>query len=397
MNPELSAIRVQIKKEIDGHAAMKDPQKSPLSLPSDPRPVRVIPSAHVVIERRLLTITSKVQFAFVVCVTFALSVTIDHFIADWVQMRIPITTYRRIGPANGPQVFAAGSSELQFALSWDRISQTLGQGIENWGVPGSSPTEWEMSQRAETNTNLMIIGLDVCGLNEQLLCDIRANVVPISQTIHDLSHTHANWQFSKRLLSQYPLVYLRMLFPTAGRSNALLVGARRKLRDLIGLPLTRDDANFLVLRNQPILSFEGSTEKLSDWPPDKVLRRLALVRSEIGGTHSFDGPKKLALQRMLSRAQERGRVILVVLPVSEAYAQEFVTPEVARDFERALSDARSSVPEAESVRLDQVPGLNSDEHYIDFVHLNAAGRRIATEAFLTWLSQHPAERLPVSR
>jgi hypothetical protein len=34
------------------------------------------------------------------------------------------------------------------------------------------------------------------------------------------------------------------------------------------------------------------------------------------------------------------------------------------------------------VRLDQLPALNSDEYYSDFVHLNGPGRQIATDAFL---------------
>jgi hypothetical protein len=111
------------------------------------------------------------------------------------------------------------------------------------------------------------------------------------------------------------------------------------------------------------------------------------MRSENGGRHAFDGPKKLAFERMLLRAQQQGRVIVVVLPVAPVYVREFVTSEVARNFENVLVEAQQVCPEAQFVRLDQLPALNSNDYYIDLVHLNNAGRRIATEAFVNWLRQ----------
>jgi hypothetical protein len=325
-----------------------------------------------------------------------LTVTIDHLIADWTQMRIPLMTYRRIGPTNGPQVFIAGSSDLQFALSWSEVSKALGEGMENWGSAGTTPTEWEISQRwASDNTNLMIIGLSIYDLNENTLCDYKPSVVPITQTIRDLWQSRSRWQFSARSLSQYPMAYLQMLFPTAGRSEAFLVAARRKLRLLTGRPLSGNDANFLVLRNQPVLDFGESNDKLSNWSADKLLRRLDSVRGSFGDAYSFEGPKKLALQRMLGRADKRGGIIVVVLPLSEAYMQALVTPGVAHRFEAALQEVRDSVPEAEFMRLDKVPGLTSNEYFIDFVHLNATGRRVATDDFVAWLKQRPAPQASI--
>jgi hypothetical protein len=103
--------------------------------------------------------------------------------------------------------------------------------------------------------------------------------------------------------------------------------------------------------------------------------------------HVFNGPKKLAFQRMLLRAQRLGRVIVVVLPVSPAYGDGLVTPEVLRDFQDTLVEGQQVCPQAEFVRLDQLPALNSNDYYSDLVHLNGAGRRIATEAFVNWLRQ----------
>jgi hypothetical protein len=336
---------------------------------------------------RLLSGGPKTQLLFVSVAALLLSIAIDHWLADWTQMRIPVMTYRRIGPAEGPQVFIAGSSDLQFALSWAEISKALGEGMENWGSAGTTPTEWEMSQAWAKNTNLMIIGLSIYNLNENALCDYKPKVVPITQTIHDLWQSGAGWQFSGRLLSQYPMAYLQALYPTAGRSEALLVAARRKFRLLTGRPLSGFDANFLVLRNQPVLDFGDSTERVSDWPRDKLLRRLDAVRATVGGAGSFDGPKRLALQRMLERARKKGRIIIVVLPVSDAYTRAFVTLGVVRGFEASLQQARKSAPDAEFMRLDEVPGLSSDDYFTDFVHLNTAGRQIAKVAFVSWLNQ----------
>jgi hypothetical protein len=103
--------------------------------------------------------------------------------------------------------------------------------------------------------------------------------------------------------------------------------------------------------------------------------------------HAFNGPKKLAFQRMLLRAQRLGRIIVVVLPVCPVYGDSLVTPEMLRDFQDTLVEAQRVCPEAQFVRLDQLPALNSNDYYSDLVHLNSAGRRIATEAFVNWLRQ----------
>jgi hypothetical protein len=290
-------------------------------------------------------------------------------------------------------VFCAGSSLLQFGLSWPEISETIGQGIENWGVGGSTPIEWEVSQSVASSTNFMIIGVSAYDLNEQHLCDARADLVPIMQTIQDLRQTGADWERANRSLSQYPLAWLRHLFPTAGKSDAVLVGLRRKLpARLRASAAAEDEANSLVVPRRAVMDFGGSSARVSDWPQSKTIRRLASMRNENRGIHAFNGLKKLAFERMLLRAQEKGRVIVVVLPVSPAYAHEFLMPEVVRTFETALMDAQHVDPYAQFVRLDEVAVLNSNEYYSDLVHLNGGGRQIATNAFLTWLRQHPTER-----
>ena len=339
------------------------------------------------IENLLFNVTARARLILVFCVAILIAAALSHFAARWLGMPTPTMVYRRIGPESGSQVFCAGSSVVQFGLSWPEISVALGQGIENWGLGGSTPTEWEMSQPLSTNTDLMIIGVSLHDLNEHFLCHSHANVVPITRTIRDLWHSKADWQFSRRVLSQYPLTYLRKMFPTAGNSDAVLVGLRRRVRSLIGSSATADEKDFLVLPSQPDLNFGDTTEKVSDWPAGKAARRLDLLRNEIHGSHWFGGPKHLAFLRMLDRAEQRGRVIVVVVPVAPMYVHKFVTPEVVRNFENALTEAQRAAPQARFIRLDQLPVLSSDEYYSDFVHPNGAGRRILTAAFLEQLGQ----------
>jgi hypothetical protein len=337
--------------------------------------------------------TSQARFLLAICIPLFITILVSHVLAIWTRLPQPKLTCRRIGPQNGPQVFCVGSSVVQFGLGWPEISEALGQGIIGCTLLGSSPAEWESALSLVNKANPVIIGVSISDLNESYLCEFRANFVPIMQTMRDLRQAHSDWQFSKRVLSQYPLTYLRILFPTVGKSDRVLVGARRKLLDLAGLPPTaHDQANFLVLPKGGVLKFGYSTVKLSALPANQVLRRLAGLRNEIHGVHRFDGPKKLAFFRMLDRAQQWGRVIVVIMPVAPMYSREFVTTEVAGSFENVLAEARRAAPHARFVRLDQLPALNSDDYYTDFVHMNGAGRQIATEAFLKQLGTD--SRLP---
>ena len=335
-----------------------------------------------------MTMSHKARFLFIVGMVICSAILVSQLAAVWIGLPKVSVTYRRIGPETGPQAFIGGSSVIQFGLSWSDISKMLGQGMENWGVAGSSPEEWEISQGLATNSNLMIIGVSVYDLNEYHLCDSRANIVPILHTIRNLQQIGADWQFSKRMLSQYPLAFVRQLLPTAGKSDAVLVGLRSKLYEQMRFSSAdQDGTNTLILPSQAVLEFGESNERVSDWSTSKTLRRLALLRSHIQGKHVFNGPKQLAFQRMLQKAVQQGRVFVVVMPITPAYVQEFVTAEVARDFEYSLAQALNDLPQARVFRLDQLEALRSDEYYTDFVHLNSAGRRLATDAFIREFNQ----------
>ena len=340
----------------------------------------------------ILKVSKRARLLFVLGVSLLIAIMLDHSVASWIKLPSFEVPYRRIGPQSGPQVFCAGSSLTQFGLSWPEISEQLGQGIETWAVgAGSSPVEWEVFQNLPTNTNLMIVGVSVYDLNEQYFCDARANIVPFRQTLADLRASDADWDFTKRSLGQYPITWLRRLFPTAGKADDVMVGLRRKLPKRLRGSSGGEDDDYLVMPQKGTMIVAGSKKRVSDWTKARALRRVALMRGENHRLHTFSGPKHLAFQRILLKDQKRGRVIVVVLPVSPMYVQEFLTPETIHNFETALTTALPANSKVEFVRLDQVTSLQSNDYYSDLVHLNGAGREIATAAFLDWLKQHPAK------
>jgi hypothetical protein len=281
-------------------------------------------------------------------------------------------------------VFVAGSSLAGDGISWRLISDALNMRIEGWGVAGSSPAEWEYFQDRATATNLTFIVVSAYDMNEYHLCDFRAEVVPLRQTVADLRECHADWSFSKRLLGLYPLAYLRLIFPTAGRSEGIMVGIREQIKRFV--------AGHFVARSEagPTLSWDGSTpgqgykrERITAWLPGRRLRRLANMQRLQG----FNGPKKLAFLRMLEQGNRKGKVIVVVLPVSPMYAKEFLTTDVNEEFERTLREAHGITPLAAWIRLDRINELNSNDYFWDLVHLNRDGQQFATKKMITQLRE----------
>jgi hypothetical protein len=326
--------------------------------------------------------------AKVLFLSFLLAVAADHALGSWLGFSQPpsgyLGIYRRVGAESGPQVFCAGSSLTVSALSWSKVSEFLGEGIETWGVGGSSPDIWEEWQKQRPLSNVTIIGVSVYDLNEMHLANERARVVPLSRTINDLWALHTDSALTHRVLTQYALNYVRFLFPTAGDADKVLVGLRGKLAEQLGRQASLAEHEGVVLEPPPPLLDAGdSTSTVSEWPSARVMRRLAVLRAENRGRHEFfSGSKNRAFHRMLSRAQRQGRVIVVVLPVSGPYRQEFLDDSTDAAFEKAIGQAIAIVPEATVVRLDRLPGISDPRYFLDLVHMNSFGRRLATQAFL---------------
>lgn len=344
--------------------------------------------------RRIPTYSAK-RLAGIVFFSLALCSLANYLLAFFVGL--PLTppwskdrslgTYRRIGPETGPQVFTAGSSLLESALSWPVVSESLGKGIENWSAGGSSPEVWELFQRRRSSPALTIVGVSMYDLNEMRLTPDRASYVPLRQSISDLWTSGADSGLSSRILSQYAMMYVRVAFPTAGWADKVQVGLRRRLADAGGFGTRLGEHEGVVLEREGVLDPGESTMKLNEWSSGRVRRRLADLRAENHGVHEFlHGPKRRAFERMLLIAREHGGLIVVVLPVSRTYIREFLDENTLHDFENMLNEDMKIVPEATVVRLDRLPAITDDSYFADLVHMNSYGRTLTTPVFMKEIS-----------
>ena len=323
------------------------------------------------------------QLGVTLLVVIAVTSALSHGLVGWLGIRTGVVRHRVVGEGQpGPSAYLAGSSLLFDGLALDRVSKQFGQGMETWFVAGSSPSEWEPFQSRAGAAKLTLIGISAYDLNEEFLCDFRSQVVSLPQAVKDLTAIQASWPLTKRVISQYPLKYVRFLFPTAGRSAGVMGGLKEQMGKVLK-PWMKVESEagpkVPTLGAGEVASEE--LERISDWSAGTMLRWVTKMRSACHGKHSYDGLKKLAFLRMLQKAEQQGRVIVVVLPVSPAYSRGFMTGQVPEEFERALADAGKSAPKVQWVRLDQVPALNSNENFWDLVHMNTYGRQAATDAF----------------
>jgi len=327
----------------------------------------------------------KAQFTLVLSIVVLLTAISSHLAVRWLRIRAGVglgfKEFR--APAAKSVALIEGSSLMLDAISWPTVSRTMHWNIENWFLPGSSPSEWQSLQDRVTNATTTILVISPYDMNENIICDFHAEVTPWIQTVTDLWVSKSAWPHVKRALSQYPLKYIRKLFPTVGRSDGVMVGLREKARESLGRWISiKAQAVPTVGPADPDKISPEKKEKLSEWSEARLLRRLSSMKAACQGKQSFDGPKKLALKRMLLKAEGRGAAILVVLPVSPAYSKEFLTPEATQRFEQSLRDIQSSLPEVRVIRLDHLCKLDSDEYFWDLVHMNANGQNIATDVFL---------------
>ena len=290
--------------------------------------------------------------------------------------------HKRFGEARQPaQALIAGSSLTYSAVDWTQVAGLLGVAIESWPVPGSSPAEWEQLQRRSPRATTTFVGVSLYDLNEVALCDFRANIVPFTQTLADLWASGSDAAFARRMSSWYMQTWLRTVFPTAARSDQVIFGLRDKARSLLGRAGTGEEAGTKL----SVAADFVPNDRVSDWPEDRLLRRMAVMRSNQGKPW-FSGPKHLALLRLLQQARRQGAVVVVVLPVSQLFETALLSqPDIDR-FEASLAEVKRAVPEAAWVRVDQIVGLKSADYFSDFVHLNMQGRRIVTPELLKSLA-----------
>ena len=339
------------------------------------------------------------QLAWVIFLALVLSSVANHCLAYWLGLTRDapwtrsIGNYRRIGPKSGPQVLCAGSSLLVSGLAWPEVSDSLGQGIEDWTVAGSSPEVWEVFQQRQRNSSATIIGVSMYDLNEARLTPDRARYVPLAQTISDLWASGTGAGLSRRILTQYAMVYVQFPYPLAGDADKVQVAVRRKATELLGLHAKLGEHEGVVVEQDGVLNVEDARTTVDDWPSDRVLRRLAALRADNHDSQQFsNGPKSQAFRRVLSRAQQQGRVFVVVMPISQPYVDTFLNKATIDAFEKELTETMAAEPKATLVRLDQVPGISDGKYFFDLVHLNSAGRHLVTPVFLKKVAESTSAR-----
>jgi hypothetical protein len=325
------------------------------------------------------------KLVFVLFVATAIGSAVSHAAIHWLKIRSGYSDPQQYGhPEKKAQIILHGSSLAYDGLDWNRIANVLGAGIESWATAGSSPSEWEQQHDASESVHEAIVVVSTYDLNEYWLSDFRADIVPLGDAIRDLKYCKPDGQLCKRILSQYPQMLVRKLFPTVGRSDGVMIGIRAELIKLAGGASGGDveDGPKIGATNASAVA-----QKLTDWSPARLQRRLVLMRTGFQGKHWFDGPKKAALMRLLEQARRQGSVVMIVMPVSPTYQREFVGPQVSNEFEEALADLQKSNPRMLIVRLDHLHELDHDQVFSDLVHLNMYGQQIATAALLQWLGQ----------
>ena len=302
----------------------------------------------------------------------------SHLLVGLLKIKVPRSGYKHFGPPEkGASVILHGSSISYSGIDWNRIAGSLGKSITSCASLGSTPSEWVQASYPKSGVVRTFIVVSIVDLNEYFLSDFRADFVPINQTIRDLIEARADWPLCRKILGQYPLKTIRILFPTMGRSDGVMVGIRDWLNRLVKRRKKFSDQSKLVSEAGLVLD-----ERISDWPSGRLLRRLAYIRAGCQGKHTFGGPKRLAMDRLFRMALQVGELTWVVLPISPSYQKEFVTTAVRKRFEMELEYFQKTWPQAQLIRLDQLPTLQDDSLFEDLVHMNRQGQQIATIAFL---------------
>jgi hypothetical protein len=333
-------------------------------------------------NRQLILICMSV---LVLCSAFS------HLAARVLKLRTEPISRLTFGETNLPPAATIGGSSLTFyGIEWNTLAQQLDAGMIGWGVPAGSVHELEILQRRPPPPGKWtFLGVSLFDLNENYISDFRADIVPVGEAFSSLRASQSSWAHSKRVLAQYPMKYIREVFPTAGRSMAVMVGIRAELKGLLRRqPNSGEEPDRAVLSSQSNPHQEG----IDAWAPARRLRNLGTMRARTGSELVYGGQKWLSLLRYVERGTESGQVILVVIPESPTYRAELVAPAAIQQFEARLGELHQRFPNLVCVRLDQVPELRSDALYWDLVHLNAPGQEIATKVLLARLKEAGIQR-----
>ena len=324
------------------------------------------------------------QLIVVLASVLVLSSALSHAIVRVLSIRTATVDRGRINSdAGGKPALVLGSSLTFFGISFGEVAKAMGRPLVTRSVGGCSPCELEWLAREVPEAGRTIIGVSIFDLNESNLSDSRPALVPFTQTVSDLRASHSDWTSAKRVVWAYPVPWIQHVLPLAGRSNAVMVNLRDKVRSLRKQPAGADlEAKLTFKTDEEVVR----PEKLSDWDRGRIGRNLSQLTAT-GLPHGrFDGAKSLALGRMLESAASQEPTVVIVFPVSPPYRETFADATSVEHFEKALDRIKTANPKLQVIRLDQEPALQPAEVFWDLVHLNDAGRGIATRLLIARLS-----------
>ena len=330
------------------------------------------------------------HFAIVVVAAVVIAIIGSHWLADWANIKTTVSESLVFGAPNGkPPAFRAGSSLSDYGIDWNVIATQTQTEILAWGVAAGSPFEFEQFQKQVPQARTTYIVVSAYDMDEANVSDFRAALVPLGDTIESLREIHAGWAYSKRTVSQYPMTWLRILFPTLGRSRGVMGRIHEKIHALLhhttGSGETEAGPVLDVSKEKVADGYR--LQRIEDWSKSEMMGKVAAMQASFQGSGAFDGQKFQAFLRMLQYGCQKGPTIVVVMPVSASYSKAFISPDLEAQFETAMSDAQRRYPQVKWLRLDQASGLSSDENFCDLVHMNVYGRHAATEKFQVWLKQ----------
>ena len=316
------------------------------------------------------------QLVIIVVATVVITSLVSHVAARVFKLRTQAVSPLSFGATNQPvDGIVAGSSLMFYGVDWSQLTRSMGMRTVGWAVPSGSVVEMEVLQAQVPAARVTFLGVAVSDLNENYVSDFRSEIVPLNSTVAGLWASRCQWSLARRVLSQYPLSYLRILFPTSGRSTGIMVGIREGLRSLRPAKSKNESSE------RAVVASENNThnESINSWPEARLVRNIGDMRASAGGKFEFNGPKRDALFRFIQRGNELGKTVVLVLPLSPMYQEQFVTKDVLKQFNDLLLEAQKKSPKTIWIRLDASPELQSNELYWDLVHLNAPGQAIASK------------------
>ncbi len=327
------------------------------------------------------------RLTLIAAAAIALSALVSHVAVRVLKLKVTMLQHRvfRAGEKPvGTTIF--GSSTAFDGVAWKTVAGSLGDSLESWPVGGGSPLEWRAIQRRQPATGRVFVVVSPIDMDDHFLCEFRANLISIPEAVRDFPEGPGGWPFAGRLVDQYTLSFTRVLYPTAGRADGVMMGGRRLVARLAG---RRDVGDSVTGRGLYQDEPSDITERVSDWSAGRLEKELADMRSRSLGRHYFLGQKYRALVRLIHEVGEPGRVVLAVIPLSQAYWNQLLNPEDRREFQEMVGRVAKECPGILVLRNDQLPELLDDGMFRDLAHMNMFGQRASTAAFLRGVTGAP--------